>query len=103
MIAGGVQSFICGPIELVKTQLQVSGVGKSSKQHKQKKEWQVARDIVNSHGIRGLGRGLGLTIAREVPAFGAYFLGYEFFNKYGNIFYPDWQMSVTMVNIESIL
>jgi solute carrier family 25 carnitine/acylcarnitine transporter 20/29 len=96
MIAGGVQSFICGPIELVKTQLQVSGVGKSSKQHKQKKEWQVARDIVKADGIRGLGRGMGLTIAREVPAFGAYFLGYEYFYKHGTNLFPDWQFTVTM-------
>ena len=97
MVAGGVQSAVCGPIELVKTRLQVSGVGQSAKTHKQKKEWQMAREIVQQEGFRGLGRGMGLTIAREVPAFGAYFVGYEYFYTYGNIFFPNWPFAVTMV------
>ena len=87
MVAGGVQSAVCGPIELVKTRLQVSGVGQSAKTHKQKKEWQMAREIVQQEGVRGLGRGMGLTIAREVPAFGAYFVGYEYFSWLCN-YYP---------------
>jgi len=96
MVAGGVQSAVCGPIELVKTRLQVSGVGQSAKTHKQKKEWQMAREIIQQEGFRGLGRGMGLTIAREVPAFGAYFVGYEYFYTYGNMFFPNWPFAVTM-------
>ena len=81
------------------TVYKVSGVGQSTKQHKQKKEWQVARDIVRADGMRGLTRGLGLTIAREVPSFGAYFLGYEFFYKHGTTYFPDWSFTITMVRI----
>ena len=59
--------------------------------------WDVAREVVRSEGAIGLSRGLGLTILREVPAFGAYFFAYETFYKYGNIYAPDWPALVTMV------
>lgn len=35
------------------------------------------KTIVNKSGIRGMTRGLGVTICREVPAFGLYFSSYE--------------------------
>jgi hypothetical protein len=60
--------------------------------------WQVARDIVRNEGVRGLTRGLGLTIIREVPAFGSYFFAYETFYKYGNQHYPAYPTAVTMVS-----
>ena len=52
---------------------------------------------MRSEGAIGLSRGLGLTVLREVPAFGAYFFAYETFYKYGNIYAPDWPALVTMV------
>ena len=36
MVAGGIQAFVCGPIELIKTRQQVSGIG--AKTVKRKKE-----------------------------------------------------------------
>jgi len=93
MVAGGIQAFVCGPIELIKTRQQVSGIGAMTKR---KKEWQVARDIVRTEGARGLTRGLGLTIIREVPAFGSYFFAYETFYKYGNQHCPAYPTAVTM-------
>lgn len=59
--------------------------------------WDVAREVVRSEGVIGLSRGLGLTVLREVPAFGAYFFAYETFYKYGNVYAPDWPALVTMV------
>ena len=59
----------------------------------------MARDIVRNEGVRGLTRGLGLTIIREVPAFGSYFFAYETFYKYGNQHCPAYPTAVTMVSL----
>lgn len=39
------------------------------------------KQIWNSEGIRGIYRGLGITVAREIPAFGLYFSSYEFMTR----------------------
>jgi len=69
--AGFVAAFVCSPMELVKTQMQVRGDGKGP--------FAVISEIAKSKplGIRGLGKGLAITIAREVPACGVYFSSYE--------------------------
>jgi solute carrier family 25 carnitine/acylcarnitine transporter 20/29 len=84
-IAGGVQSFICSPIELVKTRLQMQGVGQ------QRKLFALSTDlykgpidcIKKSHtrqGFRGgVMRGLSMTLARDIPSFAAYFPAWQFF------------------------
>ena len=61
-------------MELIKTQMQVrtdsnGPVG-------------VIKKIYNTAGIRGLATGLGITIAREVPACGLYFSSYELMVRY---------------------
>ena len=58
-------------MELIKTQIQVRGDGKGP--------LTVIREIAQSKplGVRGLGRGLAMTILREVPACGIYFSSYE--------------------------
>ena len=58
-------------MELIKTQMQVHGDGKGP--------LTVIREIAQSKplGIRGLGKGLAMTIFREVPACGVYFSSYE--------------------------
>jgi len=95
MVAGAVQSVICGPIELIKTHCQVSGVGQK-KGAKQLSEMQVARQIINREGYRGLTKGLGLTVAREVPSFGAYFFCYQWFWERGTEIFPKYPISVIM-------
>ncbi|PSN47134.1 hypothetical protein C0J52_17458 [Blattella germanica] len=57
--AGFVQSFVCSPMELVKTRLQV----------------------LRTEGFRGIFRGLGTTICREIPGFGTYFYAYELMTR----------------------
>merc|ERR1719318_1081308 len=66
--AGLIQSFIVSPMELVKTQMQVCGKESIS---------ESIRNIMKGGGLFGLTRGLGITLTREVPAFGVYFASYE--------------------------
>ena len=67
------QAFICGPLELVKIQQQVRPECTSATE--------TVRSLVDKTGFKGLTRGLGLTVLREVPAFGLYFSSYEFMVK----------------------
>lgn len=72
-ISGLAQVPFSIPSELVKLQLQVDHGAKepySSSLH-------CAREILRTHGIRGLYRGGGLTTLRDVSAFGIYFLTYH--------------------------
>ncbi|KAF7270129.1 hypothetical protein GWI33_016870 [Rhynchophorus ferrugineus] len=71
--AGFVQSFICCPMELAKTRVQVGGGGKDP--------WDCLKKIYGRKGVRGVFKGLNVTMLREVPAFGSYFFTYEFLTK----------------------
>ncbi|XP_018329578.1 mitochondrial basic amino acids transporter [Agrilus planipennis] len=68
-VAGLVQSVLCGPMELVKSRLQVSS--------KHMGIFECLKRIYDVEGRRGLFRGLSMTVARDVPAFGIYFASYE--------------------------
>jgi len=68
MAAGLIQSFVVSPMELIKTQMQVCG---------QNGITDAIRTIYTNGGLTGLGRGFGITVLREVPAFGVYFGSYE--------------------------
>ena len=80
--AGGIQSLICCPMELVKSRLQVQEgvVGKSHSPAPGNRTtmgytgpWDAVRKIHGSEGLRGLSRGMTITLCREIPAFGLYF------------------------------
>lgn len=94
--AGLVQSVICCPTELIKLRMQVQGIGQDEHRPRRKLfggsttisssssssssyhgPWQTTKNIYHKEGIRGLYRGMGSTVLREVPAFGAYFLTYD--------------------------
>nr|XP_023028387.1 mitochondrial basic amino acids transporter-like [Leptinotarsa decemlineata] len=80
-IAGGAaglfQSFICSPIELAKSRLQVSNnVGKGP--------IECLCKIFATEGLKGVFKGLGLTIGREVPSYSAYFFTYELLTRSDN-------------------
>lgn len=67
--AGFIQSFLCSPMELVKSRMQVGDTSKDPVD--------CLKKIYRNSGISGVFRGLGLTILREVPAFSTYFFTYE--------------------------
>ncbi|CAF0833740.1 unnamed protein product [Adineta steineri] len=84
-IAGGVQSIICSPIELVKTRLQVQGIGQGRKlfalsTHLYKGPFDCLKKSYDRRGVRhGVMRGLSMTFARDIPSFAAYFPAWQFF------------------------
>ncbi|KAJ9582804.1 hypothetical protein L9F63_022845 [Diploptera punctata] len=73
--AGFVQSFVCSPMELVKTRLQVQ------KKNTYSGPLNCLVQVFKSEGIRGVFRGLGTTICREIPGFGTYFYSYELMTR----------------------
>ncbi|XP_019773221.2 mitochondrial basic amino acids transporter [Dendroctonus ponderosae] len=72
--AGLVQSFICSPIELAKSTMQV---GNTSHQN----PLDCLKSIYQKNGLKGVYRGLNITILREIPAFGSYFMAYELLTR----------------------
>ncbi|XP_045768581.1 mitochondrial basic amino acids transporter-like [Maniola jurtina] len=71
--AGMLQSFACAPVELVKTRQQLARATEVMPSG----AWAAARHILRNGGYRALFRGLGITMARDTPAFAIYFVSYE--------------------------
>lgn len=72
--AGLVQSFICSPMELAKSRLQVAdSVSRGP--------IECLTRIYNNKGVAGVFRGLGLTAGRDVPSFTIYFFTYELLTR----------------------
>ena len=86
-IAGIVSSLVVCPVDLVKTRMQnanviaaaasSASVGSSSSSSSSSSSLRVAREILGNHGVAGLYRGLGATVARQCPGFVAYFGSYD--------------------------
>ncbi|OQR70162.1 mitochondrial carnitine/acylcarnitine carrier protein CACL-like [Tropilaelaps mercedesae] len=88
MVAGGVQSAITSPMELIKTRLQLQD--ETSKPVRTLQKYRTikprysgpldcARQIFrNEGGVRGLSKGLGSTLLRDAPGIGVYFASYEY-------------------------
>ena len=68
-------------MELIKTQMQVHSDTNGPVD--------VIKKIYNTAGFKGLATGLGITVAREVPACGLYFSSYELMVRYVEIFYIE--------------
>lgn len=68
-IAGALTSFAVAPIERVKVMMQASS--------NYKNEWDCIQAVLQTEGLKGLFvRGLGPTLAREIPSYGLYFWSY---------------------------
>jgi solute carrier family 25 carnitine/acylcarnitine transporter 20/29 len=84
-IAGCVQAFICSPIELVKTRLQMQGIGQQRKlfalsTHLYNGPVDCLKKSYDRRGLRhGVMRGFSMTLARDIPSFAAYFPAWQFF------------------------
>jgi hypothetical protein len=67
--AGFITSFVVAPIERIKVMMQASSAYRN--------EWHCLNVILDTEGWRGLfSRGLGPTLAREIPSYGLYFWTY---------------------------
>lgn len=98
MFAGGVQSIIVCPMELIKIQMQNQGIGKEHVSWLMKKglhmngskispgsvlekyhgPLETTLQIAREQGLKGLYRGWWLTLFREIPQFGIYFGTFAF-------------------------
>ena len=85
LLAGTIQCLVCSPMELAKTRMQTQGQGtKATKSTKLRYKGPVdcIKQIYLTDGIRGVYRGLGITVMREAPSFGMYFLSYEYLCRF---------------------
>lgn len=73
--AGLAQSFVCSPMELIKTRLQLQSQNPKSKQFTG--ALHCLKHIFRTEGIRGVYRGIGITALRDLPGFSSYFVSYE--------------------------
>ena len=71
-------------MELAKTRMQTQGVGmrRKSKLLTYSGPVDCLKKIYKREGLPGLSRGLGLTVLRESPSFGVYFMSYECISGY---------------------
>lgn len=78
MISGFLQCFVSSPTEYIKIQMQVQHLGKKV----YKNNFSCINSVIRTYGYRGLFRGLGSTLLRDVPTFGCYFATFELFQRY---------------------
>ncbi|KAI5337096.1 hypothetical protein L3X38_016365 [Prunus dulcis] len=81
-----VQSLILSPIELVKIRLQLQNIqayanAKSHQLQSHRGPIDVAKAIMKAEGLRGIYRGLGITVLRDAPSFCFYFSTYEYMRE----------------------
>lgn len=74
---GAIQSLLLSPVELVKIQLQLQ-----DRSHHRGGPMSVARSIFRRQGLRGMYRGLGITVLRDAPSHGFYFWTYEYMREW---------------------
>lgn len=77
---GATQSLILSPVELLKIRLQLQNKSNPTTVH-HKGPIDMARSIVGAQGMRGIYRGLGITVMRDAPAHGVYFWTYEYMRE----------------------
>ncbi|KAG0230350.1 hypothetical protein BGW42_001022 [Actinomortierella wolfii] len=88
-VAGVACFLVSTPTELVKCRAQImaSKLDQTLPLHTQRAllsesgSWNVAKDVVRRFGIRGLYQGGWVTILRDAPGYGVYFLGYEWLKR----------------------
>ncbi|OXU26940.1 hypothetical protein TSAR_013830, partial [Trichomalopsis sarcophagae] len=78
--AGIAQAPVCSPMELAKTRLQLQdhdSAPRNGNQPRFSSPVQCLRHIHRTEGLRGVFSGLGITLMREAPSYGVYFVTYE--------------------------
>lgn len=74
-VSGVALSVVLSPVELIKCRLQLGSYDKQF--HRHKGPLDVLRSVVAEEGVRGLSRGMGGTMAREIPGNAIYFMVYH--------------------------
>ena len=90
-VSGVAQGIICGPLELAKIRLQVQGEGVDPRKmaigEKKNLRYTGSIDcmwkIFRTEGLRGISKGMCVTLVREIPAGGVYFYAYDELCKLG--------------------
>ncbi|KAI3423946.1 hypothetical protein D9Q98_009780 [Chlorella vulgaris] len=77
--AGAVLSAVLSPAELIKCRLQLAG---TERYHTYSGPIDCLRQTVQSEGLRGVTRGLGATMCREIPGNCIYFSTYSLLRHY---------------------
>jgi hypothetical protein len=74
-----VQALVICPTEHIKCRLQTQhAMPPGTSQTIYKGAFDAFDKILSSHGMRGLFRGFGCTVCREIPSFGLYFSSYDY-------------------------
>ncbi|KAL7041396.1 hypothetical protein ACKWTF_000755 [Chironomus riparius] len=73
--AGLSQTLICSPMELVKSRMQIQNNIPSAVKHNN--PFACLKHVWKHEGRRGVFKGLGITVARDVPGFASYFVSFE--------------------------
>ncbi|EDQ92149.1 uncharacterized protein MONBRDRAFT_23012 [Monosiga brevicollis MX1] len=76
-VAGGFCSLISTPTELLKCRVQLA----QREGHGQTSTWRELVKIFRTKGPQGVFKGTGITMLRDAPSFGAYFIIYEYFRR----------------------
>ncbi|CAO3576967.1 unnamed protein product [Absidia cylindrospora] len=79
--SGIANSFVSGPVEHIRTRLQVQTSASAANGLWFNGPVDAIKKIYAQHGIAGIYKGQGITMAREFQGYGAYFLAYEFLVK----------------------
>lgn len=102
-LGASVVATVVTPLDVVKVRLQahVCPVGGSSPCEDPKHvggSFDAARKIVRHEGVRGLWRGLNVTLLLAIPTTGLYFTLYEAFRERMSTSYPDMSKAVSAIS-----
>ncbi|KAK7381642.1 hypothetical protein VNO80_00188 [Phaseolus coccineus] len=76
---GALQSLLLSPVELIKIRLQLLKEGHMTEATKG--PMKLAKKLWRKEGLRGIYRGLGVTVMRDGPSHGLYFWTYEYMRE----------------------
>lgn len=78
--AGAVSAILASPVELFKIKLQAQITNSGGKPQRMTA---IIADMYRNYGIRGgIMRGFWITVVREIPAYGAFYWGFEAMKRY---------------------
>ncbi|KAJ2009921.1 hypothetical protein GGI04_000020 [Coemansia thaxteri] len=80
--AGAVNSILASPVELLKVRLQVQYSSAATGAALFRGPVHLAQHLVQQFGARGIMWGFWATVAREIPAYAAFYSGFEFAKRW---------------------